>query len=139
MQKKKRAKATASVNDTKNIIIKILIGSGVGAVAFFALTALSAVILLKNDSDLPVYKYIMLLTGAVSGFLSGFVAVRPLRKNGIAFGSVSALPIYLIAVIVSVLIARSGIGLIGWILFAVMVLFAAAGGIVAVNKRKKIR
>lgn len=139
MQKKKRAKATASVNDTKNIIIKILIGSGVGAVAFFALTALSAVILLKNDSDLPVYKYIMLLTGAVSGFLSGFVAVRPLRKNGIAFGSVSALPVYLIAVIVSVLIARSGIGLIGWILFAVMVLFAAAGGIVAVNKRKKTR
>lgn len=139
MQKKKRTKASAAVNDTKNIIIKILIGSGVGTAVFFLLTALSAFILLQNDSDTPIYKYIMLLAGAFSGFLSGFVAVRPLRKNGLAFGSVSALPVYLIAVLVSVLIARSGIGLIGWILFAVMVVFASVGGIVAVNKRKKTR
>lgn len=139
MQKKKRTKASATVNDTKNIIIKILIGSGVGTAVFFALTALSAFILLQNDSDTPIYKYIILLAGAISGFLSGFVAVRPLRKNGIAFGSVSALPVYLIAVLVSVLIARSGIGLIGWILLAVMVVFASVGGIVAVNKRKKTR
>lgn len=139
MQKKKRNKASAAVNDTKNIIIKILIGSGVGTAVFFALTALSAFILLQNDSDTPIYKYIMLLAGAISGFLSGFVAVRPLRKNGLAFGSVSALPVYLIAVLVSVLIARSGIGLIGWILLAVMVVFASVGGIVAVNKRKKTR
>lgn len=139
MQKKKRTKASATVNDTKNIIIKILIGSGVGTAVFFALTALSAFILLQNDSDTPIYKYIMLLAGAISGFLSGFVAVRPLRKNGLAFGSVSALPVYLIAVLVSVLIARSGIGLIGWILLAVMVVFASVGGIVAVNKRKKTR
>lgn len=139
MQKKKRTKASAAVNDTKNIIIKILIGSGVGTAVFFALTALSAFILLQNDSDTPIYKYIILLAGAISGFLSGFVAVRPLRKNGIAFGSVSALPAYLIAVLVSALIARSGIGLIGWILLAVMVVFASVGGIVAVNKRKKTR
>lgn len=139
MQKKKRTKASSAVNDTKNIIIKILIGSGVGTAVFFALTALSAFILLQNDSDTPIYKYIMLLVGAISGFLSGFVAVRPLRKNGLAFGSVSALPVYLIAVLVSVLIARSGIGLIGWILLAVMVVFASVGGIVAVNKRKKTR
>lgn len=139
MQKKKRTKASSAVNDTKNIIIKILIGSGVGTVVFFGLTALAAFILLKNDSDTTIYKYIMLLVGAISGFLSGFIAVRPLRKNGIAFGSVSALPVYLIAVLVSVLMARSGIGIIGWILLPVMVVFASIGGIVAVNKRKKTR
>lgn len=139
MQKKKRTKASSAVNDTKNIIIKILIGSGVGTVVFLGLTALAAFILLKNDSDTTIYKYIMLLVGAISGFLSGFIAVRPLRKNGIAFGSVSALPVYLIAVLVSVLMARSGIGIIGWILLPVMVVFASIGGIVAVNKRKKTR
>jgi putative membrane protein (TIGR04086 family) len=139
MQKKKRTKASSAVNDTKNIIIKILIGSGVGTLVFFGLTALAAFILLKNDSDTTIYKYIMLLVGAISGFLSGFIAVRPLRKNGIAFGSVSALPVYLIAVLVSVLMARSGIGIIGWILLPVMVVFASIGGIVAVNKRKKTR
>ena len=48
MQKKKRTKALATVNDTKNIIIKILIGSGVGVIAFFVLTAVAAFILLKE-------------------------------------------------------------------------------------------
>lgn len=139
MQKKRRTKASAAVNDTKNIIIKILIGSGVGIAVFFALTVLAAFILLKNDSDMNIYKYIILLTGAVSGFLSGFVAVRPMRKNGIAFGAVSALPVYLVAIIVSIILSRSGIGLIGWILLALMVIFSAVGGVVAVNKRKKTR
>ena len=139
MQKKKRSKASASVNDTKNIIIKILIGSGAGIVTFFILTALSAFLLLKNDSDMNIYKYIILLIGAVSGFTAGFAAVRPMRKNGIAFGAVSALPVYLTAVTVSVILSRAGIGLIGWILLAVTAVFAAVGGVVAVNKRKKIR
>ena len=139
MQKKKRTRNLATVNDTKKIIIKILIGSGVGTALFFVLTALSAFILLQNDSDVNSYKYIMLLVGAISGFLSGFVAVRPLRKNGIAFGAVSALPMYLIAIIVSILLSRSGIGLIGWIMLALTMFFSAIGGIVAVNKRKKTR
>lgn len=137
MQKKKRTKASATVNDTKNIIIKILIGSGVGSAVFFALAALSAFVLLQNDSDVNIYKYIILLIGAISGFLSGFAGVRPLRKNGIAFGAVSALPVYLIAIIVSIILSRSGISLIGWILLAVIVIFSAVGGIVAVNKRKR--
>ena len=139
MQKKKRSKASVSVNDTKNIIIKILIGSGAGIVTFFILTALSAFLLLKNDSDMNIYKYIIILIGAVSGVITGFIAVRPLRKNGIALGAVSALPVYLTAVTVSIILSRTGIGLIGWILLAVTAVFAAVGGVIAVNKRKKIR
>ncbi len=120
----------------KTTAVKALIGSAVGLAGFFVLTLLGSFILWKKDSDTEIFKYIMLVFGALSGFVCGFVAVRPIRKNGIAVGALSALPPYLIIMLVSVLVAKSGIGLIGWILFGVMLLFSAIGGIVAVNKRK---
>lgn len=135
MPKKRRTKPQAGT-DIKTVIIKTLIGSLVGVVLFFAFTALASLILWKTDADESIYKFISLLIGAVAAFAGGFVAVRPTRKNGIVFGSLSALPVYLLEILASVLVSKSGIGLIGWILLAVQILFAALGGIIAVNKRK---
>lgn len=137
MQKKRRTKPKPQVSgDIKTVAIKALIGSLVGLVVFFILTALASFILWKNDADSEIFKYIMLIIGAVSAFIGGFVAVRPTRKNGIAVGALSALPSYLVIILISVLLSKSGVGAVGWVLLAVMILFSAIGGIVAVNKRK---
>lgn len=135
MHKKRRTKTSSQSNEVKDIIIKSLIGSAFGTIFFLILTALASLILWKQDADTPVYKYVLLLIGAVSGFLTGFIAVRPVRKNGLAVGGLSALPSYFIVILTSSILARSGVGVIGWILLAVMVIFSAVGGIVAVNKR----
>ncbi len=137
MQKKRRAKSKPQVSgDLKQTLIKALIGSVIGLAVFFAFTAIASFIMWKKDSDTESFKYIMLLIGAVSAFLCGFAAVRPIRKNGIAVGALSVLPVYAVVLLVSALIAKSGVSLIGWILLLVMVLFSSVGGIVAVNKRK---
>lgn len=135
MHKKRRTKASSQTNEVKDIIIKALIGSAFGTIFFLILTALASLILWKQDADTPVYKYVLLLIGVVSGFVTGFIAVRPVRKNGLALGALSALPSYFIVILISSILARSGVGVIGWILLAIMVIFSAVGGIVAVNKR----
>ncbi len=137
MQKKRRSKPKAQASsDIKTMAVKALIGSAVALVMFFALTALASFIMWKKDADTEIFKYIMLALGALAGFVGGFVAVRPVRKNGIAVGALSALPPYFVIILVSTLVAKSGVGIIGWILLGIMILFAAVGGIVAVNKRK---
>ncbi len=135
MPEKRRTKPQRE-GDIGTVAIKTLIGSLVGALLFFLLTALVAVILWKTDADSEIYKYVMLFIGAISAFVCGFVAVRPIRKDGIIIGILSVLPVYIVTVIVSSLIGRSGVGIIGWILLAIQIILSAIGGIIAVNKRK---
>lgn len=136
MHKKRRTKAKAKDSSLKNIAKKTAIGSVASLLSFFALMALAALILWKNDSDTASFKYIVSAIGAVSGFLGGFIAVRPVRKNGIAFGALSALVPCVLILAVSALLTKSPISIAGWIFIAVNILFSAIGGIVAVNKRK---
>lgn len=135
MPKKRRTKPQVS-GDIRTIAVKILIGSLVSVLMFFVLTALASFLLWKTDADESVYKFVILLIGAFSAFAGGFVAVRPIRKNGIALGTLSTILPYFIVILVSALVAKSGLGVIGWVLLPLQVLFSAIGGIIAVNKRK---
>ena len=136
MHRKRKIKSGAKDNSLKNIAIKTAIGSAVNLVSFFVLLALAAFVLWKNDADTESFKYIVVSLGAVSGFAGGFVAVRPVRKNGLAFGAMSALVPCAVTILLSALIAKSSLSAAGWIFIAMNIAFSAAGGIVAVNKRK---
>ena len=136
MKKKRKKKSASQNNSVKNTIIKILIGSAVGAAVFFALSLLASLILWKNDSAPSAYGYVIIAIGALAGFIGGFTAVRPTRKNGIVVGMLSAIVPWSVILPASVLIAHSGLSVEGWIFLAVYILLSAVGGIVAVNKRK---
>lgn len=129
---KKRRKPKADA-DLRTVIIKALIGSAVGTAVFFALTALIAFICLKNDSAPESYKFFMLAVGAVSGFLCGYSAVKPVRKKGIIIGILSTMPMYFVISCVSMLVSHGGIGAVGWILCAVLLAAGGTGGIIAVS------
>ena len=129
---KKRRKPKAKA-DLRTVIVRTLTGSAVGTAVFFALTALASFICLKKDSAPEAYGYFELAIGAAAGFLCGYTAVKPVRKKGIIVGAVSSMPMYLIVTCAAALISHGGIGLMGWILGAVMLAAGAAGGIVAVN------
>lgn len=136
MHKKRKTKSKVQNTTAKNIVIKTAIGSGVSLVVFFLLALLAGFVLWKNDADINSFKYVIFALSAVSGFIGGFVAVRPVRKNGIAFGALSSVVPCAIIILISVLIAKSSVSVTGWIFIALYILFSAIGGIVAVNKRK---
>lgn len=136
MRKKRKTKSKVQNTTAKNIAIKTAIGSGVSLVVFFLLALLAGFVLWKNDADINSFKYVIFALSAVSGFIGGFVAVRPVRKNGIAFGALSSVVPCAIIILISVLIAKSSVSVTGWIFIALYILFSAIGGIVAVNKRK---
>ena len=136
MHKKRRTKSKAQNNTAKNIAIRTLIGSGVSLIVFFLLALLAGFILWKNDVDTASFKYVILAMSVVSGFVGGFVAVRPIRKNGIAFGALSSVVACAVIILVSVLLTKNAVSITGWIFIALYIMFSAIGGIVAVNKRK---
>ena len=136
MRKKRKTKSKVQNTTAKNIVIKTAIGSGVSLVVFFLLALLAGFVLWKNDADINSFKYVIFALSAVSGFIGGFVAVRPVRKNGIAFGALSSVVPCAVIILASVLIAKSSVSVTGWIFIALYILFSAIGGIVAVNKRK---
>lgn len=136
MRKKRKTKSKVQNTTAKNIVIKTAIGSGVSLVVFFLLALLAGFVLWKNDADINYFKYVIFALSAVSGFIGGFVAVRPVRKNGIAFGALSSVVPCAVIILASVLVAKSSVSVTGWIFIALYILFSAIGGIVAVNKRK---
>ena len=135
MPEKRRTKPQTG-RSIRTEVVRVLIGSLTGIAVYFVLTAVASLILWKADTDESLYKFIMLLVGAAAAFAGGFVAVRPVRKNGIIVGALSVLPVYAVELVVSLLVSKSGIGVIGWILLAIQLTVAAVGGIIAVNKRK---
>lgn len=136
MHKKRKTKSKVQNTTAKNIAIKTAIGSGVSLVVFFLLALLTGFVLWKNDADTNYFNYVIFALSAVSGFVGGFVAVRPVRKNGIAFGALSSVVPCAVIILASVLVAKSSVSVTGWIFIALYILFSAIGGIVAVNKRK---
>ena len=135
MPEKRRTKPQTG-RSIRTEAVRVLVGSLTGIAVYFVLTAVASLILWKADTDESLYKFIMLLVGAAAAFAGGFAAVRPVRKNGIIVGALSVLPVYAVELVVSLLVSKSGIGIIGWILLAIQLTVAAVGGIIAVNKRK---
>ena len=129
MAKKRKPKPDGSF---KNIIIKALIGALAGTLIFFIITFVLSFLCLKRDTDPSNYGFIELAVGAIAGFFCGYIAVKPIRKNGLITGALSSLPMYFIVILVSVLLSHNGVGLLGWIMCAVMMIASAVGGFVAI-------
>ena len=134
MAKRKRKNRPQNA-DMRTVTLGMLAGSLVCAAVFFIFTAIASLICLKIDASDSVYKYLLITAGAVSAMAGGFCAVRPYGKKALLFGAASALPAYILIIIVCVLLSRSGLSSAGWILLAVMTAFGALGGMAAVSGR----
>jgi len=116
-------------------IIKIIMGSAVSVVLFFALIAIFSLIYLNTGST--AYLASGIISGAVSAFAGGFAAVIPIKEKGALFGAASGVISSLICDCIIFLINNSSAGLGMLILSGVMILFSCVGGIAAVNIKKK--
>lgn len=126
-------KRNSADTDLRSVIIKMLTGAAVGTAVYFALTALAAFICLKKDIDPRGFGFTDLALGAAAAVICGFIAVKKVRKKGLAIGALSTLPVYFIIICACLLTSHCGIRMYGWILGGVMLLAGAVGGIIAVS------
>ncbi len=139
MKKNKKKKYTDTKNGNIFIVKSIFIGSGIGIVTFFAFTALFALLAYTQDMEEKYYTAFLLFSAGISAFCSGFIAVLPIKRNGLFMGMLSTLPMYFFIVGVASVISRTGIGLYGWISLGIMLIFSGLGGIISANKRKRVK
>lgn len=130
---------SSSRKDNKNEtpFIKIIIGSVVSSILYFIIIALYAVFALKSGANASGYMPVGMVLGALTGFLCGFVAVRPIKQKGVLYGSFAGFVQALICMLVLFDVNNASAGNGIFILSAIIVLCAAVGGVAAVNMKKR--
>lgn len=117
----------------------VLIFSAIGTVLFFILLCVFSLIALKIDSSVDTYSWYGFGSIAASAFLSAFAALRKIKKSGIAFGALSGLLQGIVAALASIAANSGAVGLNLAIFMTVACVSAAVGGVLAVNKKTKVR
>jgi len=139
MPKRKPGRAVRDESSIKSISFRILRGSIVGFIVFFALIVVLSLFFLKADFPQSVLPAASLAVSAVAALVSGYVSARPTRKNGLTTGAFSAIPLA-VAILIVLLISNKGdLGLYTVLMLIIMAFFASLGGIIAANKKKKVR
>ena len=118
-------------------LIKVAVGAAVSTVLYFVLLAIFAAMSLKSGISASIYLPAGLVFGAISGFVGGFLCVRPIKEKGVLFGFISGIvqAVVCCAVLFAINGGSAGNGL--FILFGIITVFSALGGITAVNLKIK--
>ena len=112
---------------------KLLIGSILGFLVFFAFVALYALVSLKTNGDTSLYKPAGWIMGFISGVIGGFVSVRPIKEKGAIFGALSGATVSFLVATVLFLINNSSAGSSVFVIMGLIIAGGIAGGITAVN------
>lgn len=136
MAKKKGHSAVKDEKSSKYVLKKVVWGSVFGIAAFFVLFAVFAAVLLKGGVKQSLYPFIALGISALAAFVSGFAAVRPIRRNGILLGIFSSIPIIVVIIAALLITNRGDLGFFTLMMIPLMLLTGAVGGIVSVNMRR---
>ncbi len=117
----------------------VLVFAAIGTVLFFVLLCVFAFVALKIDASVDTYSWYGFGSMVVSAFLSAFAALRKIKNSGIVFGALTGLLQGIVAAVASVAANSGTVGLNLAILVAVAGASAAVGGVLAVNKKTKVR
>lgn len=131
---KPKTKLTRNNNESANLFINIQIFGILIYVVIFLL--LSFVALIADISEKYNYLFALIIF-ALSSFSTGFYAGIKKRQNGLIVGIIYCLPINIIVLIISALICNFKVDFTLIISAAVLLLSAAIGGVLAVNKRHR--
>lgn len=137
--KKRKTNKNAEKDNSKNTY-KIYLFAFIGELVILcAVLSFFSLIIVKSGISNSIIPLLSILSFAISAFAAGYIAVRPKRKNGIATGFISAVPLMAISAALIVAINKGSISYIFIITLAVQVLCSMAGGITAANIRKKVK
>lgn len=127
-------------NGNGALFIKALItGSVFGILSIILLLAISAVVFLKSGM-LPAetIQYVVLAFNAAGGFIAGYIAARIIKFNGLFWGLIAGITIFILIVIGGLISSASTITIITLYKAIVLAVFGIIGGIKGVNRKEKI-
>lgn len=136
---KKKKKTSSANKSTKDIIIKLIIASLIGAAIFFILIAFVSYFAYKQDMNPENYSSLAFAACIISAALCSFFAVRPFKRNGLLIGMTSILPMYFVIFAVISAVNRSSLSSVGWVSLGIMLLTGGIVGIFTANKKKKTK
>ena len=114
----------------------VMIGLISGAAVCFLLLFLMAAVMMTRDLPQNVIHPMVTVAGGIGAFVAGWVAARKQGKQGMAIGAGCGGLMFLI-LLVAGLSAGGGVSSLTAVKLAVLVMLAALGGVVGVNRGKK--
>lgn len=117
----------------------IAISIGVGIALCSLMLLIFSFIVSSNDVPQGLIYPMTIFAACLSGFVSGYVVSRIIRKNGLAWGALCGLILFVVVAIVDFAIGFNGFGILGLIKLLVLLLSSAIGGFIGVNRKKKLK
>lgn len=120
----------------KSLIIGVVVAL---LVSIILLCIVSAIILSSGllSSDITTIVSIAVLSAGV--FAGGFLSAKITKSAGLIVGAITGFTVFLLITITGLIKSSDTITFITLVRFAVSLLFGAFGGIVAVNKKERIK
>ena len=116
----------------------VALGAGVGIAATIIFMLLMAAVLASVDMSEGAPAVISTLCMGAGAVLGGFVAAKRNGRNGLIVGLVSGAAMFVLFALVALALG-SDVGGAFVVRFAVSVFFAAVGGVLGINLRRKRR
>lgn len=107
-----------------------------GLISLISAVLLSTLFIYKSNLSDKFYIPLMLASVVLSGFVSGYLSVMKIRKNGLMNGAVSTVA-SVIVLFIAMSVANRGFNLLMIIPCLILVVSGTLGGIAAVNIKHK--
>ena len=122
-----------SKNSVPSAILKVIVSSLIGCVLMIILFFSASALIFSKD--LTALSFIC---AGLSGFVTGFIAVRRVKISGLLYGLLSGIPLCLLLMVLTLSISATVS--INFLYAVIIILISSAfGGITAVNIKRKIR
>lgn len=118
---------------------KVLVGSGVGLLTVAVVLLFGAFIISSIDFPQKGMPMVALAALGIGCFVAGVVVSKITQCRGLLYGLACGLTVFLVSVLVELFFFQGEMGTLALYKLGVAVLSAMTGGVIGVNKRKKLR
>lgn len=140
MQKKRKPQAgAATAGSAKKYLVYLAKGLIAGLLLFVIMVSFCAIAVMKTQLAPKVITALFLICCGFCALAAGFFTARTPKKYGIALGAAGGGSLLAVILIVALFLNNGALGNTLIILIPVMLVLGIAGGILAVNMRKKVK
>lgn len=118
---------------------KILLLEFAILIIYYIISLIVCTLLFTVDIPIGAVYYIILISLALSAFLSGYITGVKMKKNGLISGVIYNLFMVVLTLLISLLLNGFSFDYRMFVTLVVMLAMSAAGGITAVNSKRKLK
>ena len=128
------------MSDKKTLIKSILIGSLCAVLTQIILLCIVSLVMISTKKLFSgALDYIMIAVSGLGALVGGFVSAKLNRGAGLIVGLITGFAVFIILTAAALINSSSPLSVLSLIRFAVMLLGGAAGGILGIREKTKIK